>query len=409
MNNLTLDNIKQQKNKIHDIAFRINFIKTILSEHKLEPLIEFDSTSKIVHNNHKDDVDCSDTRCILNKKVLDFNVILKSLGAKILYIKSGSTGHTFKAMTDYTDEMNSIDYAVKIVAYPKKESYGSMYNIKRPENTELLMLKKLSYFVVNKQSPHIILPIATFNTKIAPFVNNRIMEVINDDKYKKFYDKYNKGEFHSTVSVLISEWANGGDLLDYIRNNYETMSYKTWKVIFFQLLSVLAIIHAKYPGFRHNDLKANNILIHNIHVKTKDGKPTVYEYNINHVKYIIPKINIEIKIWDFDFACIPGLVENLKVDAEWTSKINIKPEQNQYYDIHYFFNTLTMKGFFPKFFESDKIPTKIKEFVQRVIPTKFKTGKGVTDRGRLLVDMEYTTPDKILKTDPLFEKFRVSS
>ena len=28
------------------------------------------------------------------------------------------------------------------------------------------------------------------------------------------------------ISVLISEWANGGDLLDYIRDNYKTLKIK---------------------------------------------------------------------------------------------------------------------------------------------------------------------------------------
>ena len=44
---------------------------------------------------------------------------IKELGGKLLYIKSGSTGHTFKGVHPEDSEKNS--YAVKIVAYPKKE------------------------------------------------------------------------------------------------------------------------------------------------------------------------------------------------------------------------------------------------------------------------------------------------
>ena len=51
-----------------------------------------------------------------------------------------------------------------------------------------------------------------------------------------------KKEYYDEVSVLISEWANGGDLLDYIRKNYKTMKIRDWRVIIFQLLSVLAVI-----------------------------------------------------------------------------------------------------------------------------------------------------------------------
>ena len=81
-------------------------------------------------------------------------------------------------------ENDSYNYAVKVVAYPKKENYGDMYNIKRPENTELLMIRLLSYFVINKQTPHIVLPITTFNTSIKPFLNLTKSNIVNN---KKFY------------------------------------------------------------------------------------------------------------------------------------------------------------------------------------------------------------------------------
>lgn len=46
-----------------------------------------------------------------------------------------------------------------------------MYNIKRPENAELMMIKLLSQFVRKSETPHIVLPIATFNTSIKPFLS----------------------------------------------------------------------------------------------------------------------------------------------------------------------------------------------------------------------------------------------
>ena len=69
-------------------------------------------------------------------------------------------------------------------------------------------------------------------------------------------------------------------------------------------------------------------------------KNNKFKYKINGKEYVIPNIGLQIKIWDFDFACIPGIVNNKKVDAEWTNRINVDQKQNQYYDIHFFFNTL---------------------------------------------------------------------
>ena len=95
------------------------------------------------------------------------------------------------------------------------------------------------------------------------------MEGITDDKKKYikgiqgqlWSETITKKEFFDTAVILISEWANGGDLLDFLRRNYKKLDLLHWKVIIFQILFTLAVIQKKYPGFRHNDLKANNILL----------------------------------------------------------------------------------------------------------------------------------------------------
>lgn len=389
---------KQSSHKNYNlIPDRIKTIKELIDGKSIESMIDFkNSTESFEYPTNTEDI-----RDLLPKKYIDFGKAIMELGGKLLYIKSGSSGHTFKGV--HLDSNDKTSYAVKIVAYPKKENYGDMYNIKRPENTEILMIRLLSYFVLNKQTPHIVLPITTFNTSIKPFLELTRSNVVNNKKFEQFIEKYEKGEYYQNVSILISEWANGGDLLDYIKKNYKYMKTKHWRIIIFQILSVLAIIQAKYPGFRHNDMKANNILIHNIDINDTNKK---YLYRINNQTYVVSNIGIQIKLWDFDFSCIPNVIYNSKVEAEWTSKINIKPEQNRYYDIHYFFNTLTKKGFFPEFWEADEIPIKVKDFVKRIIPDKYQNGKYVSERGRILVSDEYLIPDEILKMDPFFKPMR---
>ena len=381
------------------IPERINTIQNMVGKNNIESIIDFkNSTESFEYPTNTEDI-----RELLPKKYIEFGKAINELGGKLLYIKSGSTGHTFKGVHPPPNEDNRQSYAVKIVAYPKKENYGDMYNIKRPENTELLMIRLLSYFVLNKQTPHIVLPITTFNTSIKPFLNLTKSNIVNNKKFEQFVERYEKGEYYQNVSILVSEWANGGDLLDYIRKNYKSMKLNHWRTIFYQILSVLSIIHTKYPSFRHNDMKANNILIHNIDVDEQNKK---YLYKINNQTYVVPNIGFQVKLWDFDFACIPGIVDNSKVDAEWTNKINVKPEQNRYYDIHYFLNTLTRKGFFPEFWTADEIPEKVKDFVKRVVPDKYQNGKLVSERGRILVNDEYLTPDEILKNDKFFKVMR---
>jgi hypothetical protein len=377
------------------IPERINNIETMLNHTNIDSIINN-------VNLENDFTKSDDIRELMPKKYIDLNAAIKQLGGNLLYIKSGSTGHTFKGV--YTPEEKKNSYALKVVAYSKKEKYGDMYNIKRPENAELLMIRLLSYFVTNKMTPHIVLPITTFNTSIKPFLSLKDDDIINNKRYDEFLKRYKKGVYYSNVSILISEWANAGDFLDYLRKNYKIFKVKHWKNICFQFLSVLAIIQAKYPSFRHNDLKANNILVHEIPIEPNSEK---YKYIINGQTYIVPNIGFQLKIWDFDFATIPGLIDNAKVEAEWTSEININPVKNRYYDVHYFFNTLIRKEFFPQFFNESHIPDKVKEFVQRIVPDKFRQGELVSERGRILINEEYLTPDEILKNDPFFSCMRV--
>lgn len=404
------DNNKQMK----PIDHRIEAIRSVLEDtDMIRPMIDLDSCDT--------EVFC-DTK--VNKKIINFKELCKKMDLQIKYIKSGTTGHTFKA---YSNQDPSVAFAFKICAYPK-ENYGSIHNDSRPENTELRVLKLLSYFVVTKNSPHLVLPITTFHTAITTFVKIPQSIVNLDDEknnnYIEFVEKYKKGKFENLVSVLISEWANGGDLLDYIRSNYKKMTLHHWRVIFFQILYTLALIHKKYPTFRHNDMKANNILVQLTENKT-DIKH--YSYYFDKYKFIIKDIGIQIKIWDFDFSSIDGHIENDKVNAEWANKINVNKSENKYYDMHYFFNTLSSKRFFPEFYDGG-VPPEIVDFVNRIIPSQFRRAprlvddkgdyvldkrgkptyyeKFVNSKGRIQINTEITTPFKVITEDILFEKYR---
>tara|TARA_B100000767_G_C19777625_1_gene543641 strand:+ start:6116 stop:7318 length:1203 start_codon:yes stop_codon:yes gene_type:complete len=398
-NNDLFDYNVDDKKKFEPINLRLSRINELSDNNYISSMIDscrLDNSTCLTTQ--------EDIRELLPKKHLDFNKVINKLGGKLLYIKSGSTGHTFKGV--HLKKTSKTNYGVKVVAYPKKEHYGGMYMTNRPENAELLMIQLLSQFVKTKQTPHVVLPITTFNTTIKTFTNLAKEDIVDNKKYDQFIKRYKKGEYYDKVSILISEWANNGDLLDYLRKNYKNLGLKEWRVLLFQIISVLAIIQAKYPSFRHNDMKANNILIHKIG-KNKISKFNKYQYKINGQKYIIPNIGYQIKLWDFDFSTIPGLIDNSKVEAEWTTKINISPVKNRYYDIHYFLNTLTRKGFFPEFWKDDNVPKKIREFFLRIVPEKYRKGDNVSERGRILVAEEYITPDEILKSDPLFKIMRL--
>lgn len=408
--NKSFQSIGSHKDRQYDtFGFRLEFVKGILDGQELRPIVDVDETSteQFIHPNGFDgggnQEDEKNIQVVLGKKRLNFYKVIDQIGGELTYVKSGTTGHTFRGSIPGENGQN-IYYAVKVVAYPKKEKYGNINDIRRPENAELMMIRLLSYFVIRGQTPHIILPIATFNTSILPFTDLIENEFVHADnnKYLEFVERYKNGEYYDNVSILLSEWANKGDFLDFVKRYYKQITAQQWKVFFFQIISVLAVIQSKFPSFRHNDLKANNILVHKI-----SKRDTLYRYKVNKCTYIVPAVEYFLKIWDFDFACIPGIVDNAKVYAKWTNQINVTPKQNRYYDMHFFFNTFIKKGFFSQFLEDPCIPREAIEFVNRVVPKEYQEGQYVSPKGRLMLDLEYVTPDTVLKTDPYFEEFRM--
>lgn len=403
---LSLSSLKE-KNK-DSIPCRIEFIKDLLHGKQLAPLVDFQNTDTEHFLNNKEENasgESFDTRVVLKKRYFDFTNIILQIGGNLKYIKSGTTGHTFQGIS--ADNYGNFEYGIKIVPFPKKDRYGNATDVRRPENAEIKMIKVLSYFVVKRQTPHIVLPIGTFDTDITTFVNLIERNVVDEDneKYQEFVKKYKEGKYYPNVSVLISEWANRGDFLDFIRKNYKQFTPTHWKVFCFQVISVLAVIQSKYPSFRHNDMKANNLLVHKI---TKQSER--FTYRVVRCVYKVPNVGYHLKLWDFDFACIPGIVDNRKVESEWTRDINVTPKQNRYYDIHYFFNTLIKKGFCQEIIYSQYCPDELRDFINRIVPKKYqKTDtEFIHKRGRILINEEYVLPNDILINDPYFAEFRTT-
>lgn len=354
---------------------------------------------------------------VIDKRDIDIITFLIQIKAKIKYISSGTTGHFFQGAIYqyYKNNMRKrvCSFALKISAYVKNPKYKSIYEISRPENTEINMLNILSKLIIENKTKHLMLPIKTYYTDIMPFVKmykDSIIKRENDKngKYKEFVEKYDSGLIENTVSVLICEFANGGDFLKFLRVNSAKLTSVHWRVFMFQILSVLAVIQEKYPSFRHNDLKANNILVEITNTDYDLLTDKTVDYDICGKKYKIPDIGINLKLWDFDFACIPKICENIKVHEHWTNKINITTTKNQYYDIHYFFRTLISSVFFPEIISSKDVKyNELKKFISDILPRKYFKSDKLSKHGRLLVNDEYTTPKKLLETNEYFSAFRV--
>ena len=192
MNKSSLSNMSKNNN----MPARIAFIKKITENDnivKIDPLVDFNQSDTEYYTNYTNGTSSEgsfDTNVILKKKTLNFRKVIDQMTnntGKLDYIKSGTTGHTFKV--NAYDSNGTYNLAVKVVAYPKKNSYGGIEDSRRPENAELLTIKLLAYFIKKRKSPHITLPITTFNTSIETFIGLVEKDVVkskNIDQYIEF-------------------------------------------------------------------------------------------------------------------------------------------------------------------------------------------------------------------------------
>jgi len=360
------------------------FIKTLLGDSDLclKPVIDFSNLS----NNNSEII-------ALKEKINDMIHVITNSKRIPHFLYCNSNCHMFKCEEIDNNGNIMYEYTIKVITFLKDQAFG--------ETSEFLMEKLLSNLVVNKNTPHIILPLCKFDTHIANFV--KLIDKDNE-KNKNFIDRYHGGVFNEKVSVCINEWCTRGTLYDFIKQHFKRLTQIHWKVIFFQLISTLAVIQSKYPSFRHNDLKASTILVEKIN---KDYVNHIYKVSGN--KYLVPNIGYQIKLCDFDLACIPGIIDNNKVSAasKWAKCINVEPIQNRYYDLHYFFNT-SRNWFFPELMTTNFDPD-MKEFILKIVPEEYHAGDNVSFFGRILHNIEYVIPVDILRTSSYFSEFRVTT
>ena len=76
------------------IPERINNIEELLCSTNIDSIIDFKNNDLSINNYNKHE----DIRELMPKKYLDFTQAINQIGGKLLYFKSGSTGHTFKGV-----------------------------------------------------------------------------------------------------------------------------------------------------------------------------------------------------------------------------------------------------------------------------------------------------------------------
>jgi hypothetical protein len=145
------------------------------------------------------------------------------------------------------------------------------------------------------------------------------------------------------MTILYTEYANNGNLLDFLKINKDKLLPIHFRTIITQILHNLYRINKKYPTFKHNDLHLENILINT-------SKPSrVKIIRINNTQFKVHDIGLQTLISDFGLSMVKG-TKNPEIDADpaWYQKHSGISQNSHYlYDAHCFLTRMraVIKGY----------------------------------------------------------------
>ncbi len=237
-----------------------------------------------------------------------------SIRRGVAKIGSGAQGTVFLASTDKAGKRKVV---IKVSATDKHTSG------KQPARAEY-DIQKAVYKVVPRHVPK---PIEFFTSRnyipLSNF-NNRKPSIFN----------------YQNQQVMVSEYAHGGALKDWMRKMSSRVTEKMMADLVRQVIGTLKKIHSRYPEFRHNDLHLGNV-----YVDDTGAKP----------RFLIA---------DFGLSRLTTSGSNPVVNRSTYRNVGITPYSSYKYDLHFFLNSLReeIKNGLPEF----------RAFLDRMLPDGYR-------------------------------------
>ncbi|ABU44280.1 serine/threonine-protein kinase [Paramecium bursaria Chlorella virus NY2B] len=249
------------------------------------------------------------------------STLLKPLGSgkysDVFVVTSGQNKFAMKisyyreeTVHDFSDKMKNGDIKG---AQRVKDMDAVSVSRKFSEITKILAESKITPHFVHVYSTH---DVKSFIDKLPiDMIEKRLKQL------STFQKRYNNVTFMELFSCDLTSFLT--------KTKYDETLLRS---IIFQILYTIAATQKVLPGWRHNDLSTNNVL-----VKKVDNKISS-RYFVNGENFYIDT-KIFVAITDFDFVHVPNIkkLENKRVTS---GNFKVEGVKNNSYDTHFFLKSI---------------------------------------------------------------------
>lgn len=198
---------------------------------------------------------------------------------------------------------------------------GAMRHKRRDSIQVGAAFARLTAGLMGTVSPHFVfvyceLDCRLLAPKLGPLLKNRLKELT--PLQQRFNSVCFMEVFHANMTKLLA--AGGGVNDDALRG------------MLFQVLYTVAAVQKRMPGFRHNDLSTNNVL-----VKRLRRRPLLAYSFGGHSYYVWSRLLPALS--DYDFVNVPGR-EELRNERVTSGKYKVDGRRNDSYDSHLFLKSV---------------------------------------------------------------------
>jgi hypothetical protein len=287
-------------------------------------------------------------------------------------------------------------------------------NDQHPVNFEVLLYHKLNRLVDKDITPHIIY---LYKSIICDF--DDVLGNYQHDISHRIEKEIKKGNLEDKINILMLEFAGLGTINSFVKNRINKLIQ--FKILFFQVMSMLVTTQYHIPNFIHGDIHCNNIIIQrDLHgyslEELRSGIPKYIRYRLFEKDFYIPWTGFSARVFDFDLGRTEEL-KNAKMNEDYVKLNGLTEDFNPIFDYHLFLNSLLNDK---NKYDHPNIPKEVFDFYNEQIPEKYQGFKNeylgfarltnykqtgdINDTN--LVPDDIRTPSDVLLNHPFFEVFR---